>query len=356
MRHAVIMAGGAGTRLWPLSRQGRPRQVLKLFGGKSLIRESYERAASWLEPEAICVITNEAHLPMLAKELPEIPPANLFGEPVGRDTVNAVGLSAAIIGQRDPEATIGVFTADHIIKPIDRFRAAVETAFAAAEKNVGALVTMGITPSRPDTNYGYVQRGDRVSDGVFEVKQFAEKPNLESAMEYVGSGEYYWNSGMFVWRAAAVLSQIQKHLPEAYGPLCKLGAAWDGEDCAEMLGRVYPELPKISVDYAVMERADKVLVVEMDCNWIDVGSWPAMESVVVPDGEENVSVCRNVVHLSSRGNIVVSEDDHLITTIGVKDLVIAHSADATLVCSKDDTVRIKELVARLKDNYGDKYI
>ena len=178
MRHGVIMAGGAGVRLWPLSRKGRPKQLLRLFEGGSLLRQSYERVAALLPPERINIITNQSHLSIVAQELPELPADNLLGEPVGRDTANAVGMAAAVLAKRDPEAVIGIFTADHIISPLDRFRNAVEKAYQAAEEHPDALVTMGIKPSRPDTNYGYVHRGERISDGVFKVGKFTEKPNV----------------------------------------------------------------------------------------------------------------------------------------------------------------------------------
>ena len=229
MRHAVIMAGGAGVRLWPLSRKNRPKQILRLFSGTSLLRQSYERVAALMQPEQINVITNRSHLPIVSQELPELPSANVIGEPEGRDTANAVGLTAAILARRDPEAVIGIFTADHIITPMDRFCAAVETAYGTAEREEDALVTMGIRPTRADTNYGYVWRGRRVVEGVFEVKKFTEKPNVAKAMKYVASGEYYWNSGMFTWRASAILAQLKKHLPQSYDAIARIADAWTTE-------------------------------------------------------------------------------------------------------------------------------
>lgn len=350
------MAGGAGVRLWPLSRRNRPKQILRLFGGASLLRQSYERVVNVVSPEQVHVITNRKHLPQVIEEIPVLPAANLIGEPVGRDTANAVGLAAAVVSRNDPDAVIGIFTADHIITPMDRFCAAVEKAFQAAEDHPDALVTMGIRPARPDTNYGYVWRGDRVSDSVYEVKKFKEKPNVAKAMKYLASGEYYWNSGMFTWRASTILDQIKKHLPASYDSIMEIAAAWDSDERQAKLERLYPDLMKISIDFAVMERADRVLVVEMDCHWVDVGAWPAMESVIDADADENVSACEEVIHLGSRGNIVVSEEKHLIATIGVRDLVIVHSADATLICKKRDATGIKELVDNVKKKFGDQYL
>ncbi|MBI4717805.1 MAG: NTP transferase domain-containing protein [Planctomycetes bacterium] len=356
MRHAVIMAGGAGRRLWPLSRNSRPKQLLRIFNGTSLLRQSYERTAALLPPQQINVITNQVYLPVVARELPELPDENLLGEPAGRDTANAVGLAAAILADRDPDAVVGVFTADHIITPLDRFREAADKAFRAAEENPDALVTMGVRPNRPDTAYGYVHRGERIADGVYEVRQFIEKPNLAEAMRYVADGEYYWNSGMFAWRAGTVLDQLRKHLPQSHGPICEIARAWRTPARQDKAGALYPSLMKISIDFAVMERADRVLVVELGCHWVDVGSWPAMESVIEADADHNVTSGGPTLHLGSRGNIVVSEDEHLIATIGVDDLVIVHSPDATLICTKRDAQSIKELVDEVRRVHGEQYL
>jgi len=355
MRHAVIMAGGAGVRLWPLSRKHRPKQTLRLFEKKSLIRHSFERVAALLPPEQIHVISNDAHLPMIRKELPELSEENLIGEPVGRDTANAVGLACAILHAKDRNAVIGVFTADHIISPVDAFCSDIERAFVVAEQNEDALVTLGIRPTRPDTGYGYIRRADRLADGVYVVAKFAEKPNMASAMKYVATGEYYWNSGMFAWRAATVLEQIKKHIPQTYDAVQQVAATSDPKQRTATLAELYPKLMRISIDFAVMERADRVLVVELGCHWVDVGAWTAIESIIGADADGNVSACEKVMHLGSRGNIVVSEEPHLVATIGVDDLVIVHSPDATLICKRRDAQAIKELVNNIHQAYGDEY-
>lgn len=355
MRYAVIMAGGAGVRLWPLSRRKRPKQLMRIFNGTSLLRQSFERVATMLPPQQIYIITNELHLPVVARECPEIPTANLIGEPVGRDTANAVGTATAILAEQDPDAVVGIFTADHLITPVDRFVAAVDHAYRAAEEHADALITIGIRPVRADTNFGYIQRGERISEGLFTVREFTEKPNMAEAMKYLASGEYFWNSGMFAWRAATIMDQIKKHLPQSYESFLELGRAWRSADRQLKMQTIYPKLLKISIDFAVMEHADKVLAVAMDCQWIDVGSWPALEAVIEADTDHNVSACKNVLHLGSRGNIVVSEDDHLIATIGVDDLVIVHSPDATLICTKRDALGMKELVDNIGKNFGETY-
>jgi mannose-1-phosphate guanylyltransferase len=312
--------------------------------------------ATLLTPEQIHVITNQSHLPMVSEDLPELPADNLLGEPVGRDTANAVALATAVLARRDPEAVIGIFTADHIITPVDRFRTAVEKAYETAEECPEVLVTMGIKPSRPDTNYGYVRRGQRVGEGVFQVRTFTEKPDADTAAQYVSSGEYYWNSGMFVWQASTILDELKKNLPQSHKAVCEIADVWPTETGRRKLEDRYPTLEKISIDYAVMEHADQVRVVELDCRWVDVGSWPAIESVIPADADGNVPACEEVVHLGSHRNIVVSEEKHLIATIGVDDLVIVHSPDATLICKKSDATRIKELVDNVQSTLGDPYL
>ncbi len=342
-------------RLWPLSRKSRPKQVLRLFSGASLLRQCYDRVAALFPREHIHVITNQSHLPVVTKELPELPAANFIGEPVGRDTANAVGLAVAVLAQRDPEAVVGIFPADHVITPLDRFCGSLGRAYEAAEANADALVTLGIRPTRADTNYGYIHRGKRLGEGLYEVEEFIEKPNVGSAMKFVAAGEYYWNSGMFAWRAATILDQIKKHLPQSHASIREIAAAWHTDERQTKLQSIYPTLMRISIDFAVMERADRVLVVEMGCHWVDVGSWPAIEAVVHADGDGNVSACHRVMHLGSRGNIVVCEDKHLIATIGVDDLVIVHSPDATLICTRRDAAGIKELVDMIRHEYGEEF-
>ena len=356
MRHAVIMAGGAGTRLWPLSRKSRPKQLLRLFEGKSLLRQSFERLSALLPAEQIHVIAGGEYVSAMRQELPELPADNFIAEPCARDTTNAVGLAAHLLAVRDPDATMGVFTADHIIKPADVFCATVSTGYDVAERYPDALVTFGVKPRVPHTGYGYIQRGARLESGVYETEQFVETPDPPTAERYAASSEYYWNSGMFVWRVATIIEQISKHQPAIDEGLREVAAGFGDPAKAEAVRERFEALPKVSVDFAVMERADRVITVEMACEWLDVGSWTSLAEIIPPGADGHIKAAANVVALGGRRNIYVSESDHLIATIGLEDLVIVHSDDATIICRRRDAQRIKELVDKVQAAHGERYM
>lgn len=364
MQYGVIMAGGAGTRLWPLSRGNTPKQLLPVVKGQSLLQLSFDRLRGLLPAENIFVCTGEAFRDKVLANLPELPPANLLGEPEGRDTANAVGFPAAILKKRDPEAVFAVVTADHVIEPIDAFHKALTTAFDVVSRNPLALVTFGITPSYAHTGLGYIQRGAALNgfEGAYSVQAFKEKPDKPTADRYVESGRFYWNSGMFVWRADTVLNELATHLPKSYEGLQQIADAWDTIDQAGTLKQIYPKLPKISIDYGVMEPASQrkgkahVAVVEMPVQWLDVGSWPALAETLHIDEQDNAVDCKTCIFLDSDSNIVVSTaPEHLISLIGVSDMIVVHTQDATLICPKEDAQRVKEMVAKAKEKFGDKY-
>ena len=349
------MAGGAGTRLWPLSIKDRPKQLLRIVEGKSLLRLSFERVCGWLPAEHIHVIAGKEHIPLGRQEIPELPAANWVGEPCGRDTVNAIGLMAHLLHRADPNGVMGVLTADHVIRPVDRFRGATQRAFETAEQHPDALVTFGIAPTWPHTGLGYIHRGRAIAPGVYEVRRFREKPALDLAREYVASGEYLWNSGMFVWRASAFLAELARHVPESHEKLRRMADA--PGDREALMRELYPTLPKISVDFAILEKAARVIVVELPCEWLDVGSWTALARVLTADDDGNVRA-GGAAHrtLDAAGNILVAEGDHLIAAIGVRDLVIVQGPRATLVCRKEDAERIKDLVAGMQAGGFDGYL
>jgi mannose-1-phosphate guanylyltransferase len=349
------MAGGSGTRLWPLSRRSRPKQLLRLFGGQSLLRKSFERLHALLPASQIHVITGRDYLPAIAAELPELPPENLIGEPCPRDTANAVGLAAHLLELEAPGGTMGIFTADHIITPVEAFCDALQKAYETAEADADALITFGVRPNSPHTGYGYIHRGQQLAPSVYEVRQFKEKPDLTTAKEYVASGEYYWNSGMFVWSISAILKQFRKHQPQMAEGLRQVAEGFSNDPAQPAVLERFSALPKISVDFAIMEKADRVLVIELPCEWLDVGSWTSLTEVLKADRTSNVCAAPLVAALNASNNIFVSESDHLIAAIGVSDLVVVHSDDATLICRREDAQRIKVLLEALKESHGEQY-
>lgn len=355
MRHAVIMAGGSGTRLWPLSRRMRPKQLMRLFDGKSLLWHARERLRGLFEPSSIWVITSAAYLDLVGAELPDLPRENLIGEPMGRDTSNAIGLAAHLLALRDADATMAVFTADHLITPQEQFASAISAGLAAAEAHPTSLVTFGITPDSAHTGYGYVQRGAALRAGTYRVKQFREKPTLEIARQYLASGEYYWNSGMFAWRASAILAELARSMPENDRALRDLAQRWREIGHQPAGAAAFAALQKISIDFGVMERAASVLVVEMACRWLDLGSWNAIAATRAADAQENSVVATHALVSGGRNNVLVSEDDHLLVVLGADDLVVVHSADATLVCRREHVEKIKELVELRQARFGQRY-
>lgn len=365
MEYGVILAGGAGTRLWPLSRNGRPKQLLSLINGKSLLQLSYERLSGLLPPERIFVCTNAAHAEAVYANLPQLPRENLLGEPSGRDTANAVGFVAAILRQRDPDAVMAAVTADHVIEPIDRFQTSLRTAFQVVAMEPGALVTFGILPTHGHTGLGYIHRGEALAlsggtTSAYRVQSFKEKPDKPTADRYVESGRYYWNSGMFVWRCDTVLNELKAHLPESFKGLERIGEAWDTPRRQQVVSEIYPNLPRISIDYAVMEPASRqpgrVVTVEMPVRWLDVGSWPALSETLRLDDQDNAVDCETYVFLDSSDNIVVCSDPtHLISLIGVSDMIVVHTGDVTMICPKSEAQRVKDMVARVKERFGGKY-
>jgi len=362
MQYGVIMAGGAGTRLWPLSRGSMPKQLLPVVRGKSLLQLSYERLRGLLPPERIFVCTLGKHAEAVRDNLPELPKENLLGEPEGRDTANAVGFTAAVLHSKDKDAVMAVVTADHVIEPVAKFQSALNTAFELTDEHKNALVTFGIIASYGHTGLGYIHRGEALRDSAYKVMAFKEKPDKPTADRYVESGRYYWNSGMFVWRADTVLNELQQHLPESHKGLMQIATAWNTPQREQVLKDIYPKLPKISIDYAVMEPASQgkgkavVSVVEMPVQWLDVGSWPQLAETLETDEHNNASTSGRCVFVDSDDNIIVSDDpNHLTTLIGISDMIVVHTRDATLVCPKNESQRVKDLVAKVKEKYGEKF-
>ncbi|MGY1749905.1 mannose-1-phosphate guanylyltransferase [Modestobacter sp. SYSU DS0511] len=365
MQHAVIMAGGSGTRLWPLSRAARPKQLLDVVaeeggGAHSLLAEAFGRLRAVLPADRIWVCTAAGYADAVRAALPELAAHRLVLEPVARDTANAVGLAAALVADVDPDAELAVVSADHVIRPVERFAAALRTAYAVLADRPRALVTLGVTPTSPATGFGYVQKGAPTGvPGAAEAAAFKEKPDRATAEEYLASGDYVWNSGMFVWRARTVLDALAEHLPETAAGLARVVAAPAGAERDAVLAEVFPTLPKISVDYAVLEPAatepGRVAVVDLDVDWLDVGSWPALAHTLPTDAAGN-AVRGLTVLADSAGNVVLSDDpDHLVALVGVRDSVVVHTADVTMVCPVADAERVKQLLGVVEERFGRRF-
>ncbi|MCH6256581.1 NTP transferase domain-containing protein [Puniceicoccaceae bacterium K14] len=349
-RYIVIMAGGKGERFWPASRLKRPKHLLPIVGDKPMLTQTVDRLGSLIPIENIFVITNSEQVEGVHEVCPNLPEANVVAEPVGRDTAAAVGLAMLLVKRQNPEATLAMLPADAFIKNSEAFQGALDVAFKAAEASAN-LVTIGIQPTEPATGYGYINRGE-VCDTiegreVFKVKQFKEKPDLETAKEYLASGEYFWNAGMFVWSVAAIEGALSKYTPVLKTGLDEIESGLvAGKELKDLLEELYPTLEKISVDFAIMEKADNVVTMASTFDWDDVGAWPAIERHFPKD--ESGNVCDGLaVFEDSSDNIVVGSNGHLVGLVGVEGLIVVHTKDATLVCKKDEAQKIKALVKGL---------
>ena len=358
--YAVIMAGGGGTRLWPLSRKSRPKQMLPLLEEhRTLFQTTVERLKGLLPPERVLVVTVEEQAEGLREQAPEIPAENFLIEPTPRGTASVVGLAAVALRQRDPAAVMAVLPADHFIRNRDLFHLLLRVAVDVAEKDY--LVTLGITPTYPGTGYGYIQRGEaipeRVIYPVYGVKMFKEKPDESHAREMLSTGDHSWNSGMFVWRVNAILAEIGKQLPKLKSALDEIAADWKSARRGEVIQRVWPDLETVTVDYGVMENAEKVAVLPAGgLEWSDVGSWDSLFDVLLPDKNGNIVFAGKHIAEETYNSLVYGQGgDRLIVTIGVDDLIIVDAGDVLLVCHKDQAQMVRKIVDNLRNSEKENY-
>lgn len=338
--NAVILAGGSGTRFWPMSREESPKQLLRLLSGNTMLEETITRAERVLQGGRVMIVTTRAQAG--AVKMLDSKSASVIAEPSARNTAPAIALAAAEVVKADPEGIMLVMPADHFIRDEAKFREAVETAvwFAAD----GQLVTFGIKPAHPETGYGYIQGGENLGGGVLKVVRFAEKPDHATAQRYVADGNYFWNSGIFCWKAAAILAELEKfepaiHIAVVDGPVTDEG---------------YALLPSISIDYAVMEKTDRAVVLPVDFGWSDVGSWSALDEVLEKDPRGNIFQ-GNVVDVDSSGTSVIASE-RLVATIGLKDIVVVETPDAVLVCPKDRAQDVKKVVDILRGRNASEHV
>ena len=361
-RFVIIMAGGRGERFWPLSREQTPKQLLSILGKKSFLQEAVERVLPLVPAKNIFVITNTAQLPQVQRQLPKIPRANLIAEPVGRDTCAAVTLGAALVGARSTTGVMAVLPADHVIPDVKKFQQVLGDAFDVAAQGQ-AIVTIGIKPTEPATGYGYIHVGQELptppgaketKTAFFKAEKFVEKPDFERALEYVNSGQYRWNAGMFVWSFITVTNGLQAHQPEMFDACQRwFKVANNPAKLTKVLAKEYPAIKKISIDFALMEKAQNVIVADGAFAWDDLGAWPALARHVKQDAEGNAAVA-DFIHVDAARNIIYDARSKgrrtPIAVVGLRDSILVQTDDAVLLAHKSQAQKIKELVKRMSED------
>lgn len=350
--YAVIMAGGAGTRFWPRSREKSPKQLLEIVGRGTMLKNTVKRVSDLIQPTNILVVTNKLQKAMVAKQLPQIPADNLIVEPLGRNTAPCIGLAALFLRRMDPEAVMVVLPADHIMQNEEEFRQMLRLAIWVAYES-GNLITIGVQPTRPETGYGYIQVVDEddgsnpyFKRGVYKVKTFAEKPNAATAQRFLDSGDFLWNSGMFIWRVDAILQQIQELLPELHVELLKVDAAVGTQKYDHVIETSYRIIRGISIDYGVMEKAKNVYVIRGNFGWSDVGSWDEVYRISGKDEQGNSVTGK--AHIQRTKNTLVYAGNKFVATIGVDGVIVIVTDDAVLVCKQGESQDVKEVTDYLR--------
>ncbi len=357
--YVLIMAGGGGTRLWPLSRQARPKQVLPLVDNQqSMFQMTVRRLQPLVQPERIYVVTGPDHVAALQADTPEVPAENFIIEPFGRNSGPAAALGTLVISARDREAVIAVLSSDHYIANTPRFREVLAVAASLAQTQT--IVTLGISPSRPATEFGYIKRGalidTREGFACFQADSFTEKPDSDTAMIFLSAGLFSWNSGMFIWQTQTILAEYERQQPEIYAGMEKIRPLIGTPDFVDRITPIWQTLPSISLDYAVMEHAPQVVVIPVDIGWSDIGSWELLYEILHKQDQGNVTLgkSQDTIMLDTTGTLIVS--DRLVVTIGVNDLIVVDTDDALLICDRQRAQDVREVVRRLKDRRANEYL
>lgn len=354
-RYCVIMCGGIGSRFWPYSRADRPKQFIDFFGtGRSLLQMSYDRILPMVPAENIVIVTNALYAPLVKEQLPDLRDDQILLEPARRNTAPCIAWAAYHIAARDPQASMIVTPSDHLITRQQAFQQCVTKGFEFVEQN-DALLTLGIEPTRPETGYGYIQIGSAVDETISKVKTFTEKPNLELAKVFLASGEFFWNSGIFMWKAQAVSDALHRYAPDI-ATVFDAGQGCFGTDREmEFIAQEFPGCMSISIDFAIMEKASNVFVERVNLGWNDLGTWSALYDNSPKNREGNVTQNCSVLAYNSKGNIFAVKGDKLVVVSGLNDYIIADAGDVLLVCPKSEEQRIKQMVNDAKVDFGDKY-
>jgi len=351
--HAVILAGGRGTRFWPLSRKRRAKQLLALDGKQTMIQQTVARLLPLASAKRFWIITNDDLRPTILKQIPKLPKTQAIAEPIGRNTAPAIGLAAFLLLRQDPDAVIGMFPSDHVIADEKSYRTTIERGaeIAAAGENI---VVLGIRPNRAETGYGYIEAGSLASGDALRVRRFTEKPALSVAKVYAGSGDYHWNAGMFFWRASTFLENLDRHLPKTFAALESLGESIGKSNYERKLRAIYPKLQSISVDYSILEPATRqpgapsVFVIPAEVGWSDIGSWAAVYELLAKHPGDNI-LPRDAYSLDARGNLFWSSSK-FVAAVGVNDLVVVETTDALLICPRERAQDVGKVVKWLEEN------
>lgn len=361
MLFAVVMAGGSGTRFWPASREVKPKQLLDLTGDRTMIQATLDRLEGLVPADRMLVVTNRMLVEAIGQQLPEVPTGSILGEPCRRDTAPCVGLAAALTLARDPDATLVVMPSDHVIRPVEAFRGALQHAVDLVDSAEERIVTFGICPTYPAEIYGYIERRQgeaavAASPATYRVASFHEKPPAARAAEYLATGRFYWNSGIFVWKARTIWNALERFEPAMFAHLKRIADSIDTTHFGETLEREFTALQGRSIDHAVMERfAGEILVVEAPFDWDDVGNWPSLARLLGSDEHGNTIQGRHL-GIETSGTIVRSSDDHLVVTVGLEDCIVVHTRDATLVARRSHEERIRKVVSELRERGWTEYL
>jgi len=355
--YAVIMAGGGGTRLWPLSRRDTPKQLLKIIKDKSLFRIALNRLRGLFDFDHIYVVTVEEQIAKLRKEAPELPLQNYLIEPMPKGTASVVGMAAAYLQKIDPDAVMAVLTADHVIENVPYFQDLLIEARIAAKQ--GFLVTLGIEPTFPATGYGYIEAGEEISElNGFRVRRFKEKPDPDTAKEYLKSDSFYWNSGMFIWSVATILDEFSKQMPELYKKLHLIQARIQEDHQIGGITDIWETIRPQTIDYGIMEGASEVVVLPAPgLDWNDVGSWDSLFAILEADKNGNIQLARHVVNVDSVDILIQSTDEEkMIAVVGLKDLVIVDNKNTLLICKRGETEKIRQVIKKIKEKGLNNYL